>query len=322
VPDLTPFIRRDVGKRSGEGAAFDELLALTVFQAPPSTPLGKGAILIVDDVFATGTTAAVIAHLLRARFGDLSIVVACPLRALKEPPSFKVASIAELLKPPEEAPEPSAAPAIATDDGPQPIVTLSDVDKIAEEAVRRQSAAIEYLIQHALNPRWFTERDVRAQNSLGNHLVGEASERAASVWLTKQGVAHRRAPTVIEELRDGVPDIATEPRGVRIDVKGSVFTGIGRFPHRQVKEDPMLAVLWCLPLRPDGYDYRRDYDVQVPPRIKILGWSTIAEVSAAENVNGCHEVPHWDMQPLSSLLEWIETGACSTAPPEATPAAT
>jgi hypothetical protein len=55
--------------------------------------------------------------------------------------------------------------------------------------------------------------------------------------------------------------------------------------------------------------------VSLPSEIKILGWSTMAEISAVDPVGGWHEVSVGDMHDLSSLLEWITTGRCPVQPP-------
>jgi adenine/guanine phosphoribosyltransferase-like PRPP-binding protein len=55
-----------------------------------------GPLLVIDDVYSTGRTAAVLAQLLRNRFGRMAIVVACPLRAVDEPPRFKAPTIEQL----------------------------------------------------------------------------------------------------------------------------------------------------------------------------------------------------------------------------------
>ena len=95
VCDLTPFVRREGNVRSGNGASFDEILQATRFDVPPSV-LVEGASLVVDDVFSTGRTAAVLAHLFRHRFGDVPIVVACPLRTVSGKASFKAPTLDEL----------------------------------------------------------------------------------------------------------------------------------------------------------------------------------------------------------------------------------
>lgn len=95
VCDLTPFVRRVGNVRSGKGASFDEILQATRFDVPP-TVLVEGALLVVDDVFSSGRTAAVLAHFFRHRFGDVPIVVACPLRTISEEAIFKAPTLDEL----------------------------------------------------------------------------------------------------------------------------------------------------------------------------------------------------------------------------------
>lgn len=339
--DLTPFCRRAGNARSGAGASFGTLMSVTHFDAPPRRR-GDGPFLVVDDVFSTGTTSAVVMQLLRLAYGgDAEVVVACPLRMLIDEEPFKGPSIEELRTMLE--PEGSAAPHTVTDDKPSdsedsdendreesveadepkpsetritddkmPRVFFSEVDiqNIAGDAGVRRIEVIDYQCRKSLNPPAYTETEVYADNPPGNHLVGESTERALSLWLVKQGIRHSRAESVAAELRDGAQDITTSPHGVHIDVKGSILYGNGRVQHYQVKSDPKLAVVWCLRVRPDYYDSAIHYDVSLPSEIKILGWSTMAEVNAVGPVAGSHEVSAGDMHDLSSLLEWITTGRC------------
>jgi hypothetical protein len=331
--DLSPFFSREATVRSGEGASFDELLEATRCDTQP-WPTAVGTLLVLDDVYSKGTTAAVLAHLLRERYGDLPIVVGCPLRTISESATFKAPNPEELRllmatteiqeSSDEGAEEPGHEEGTSSNksetsigDEMKPKVWFSGADlrSIEHDAHRRREEAITYLCQNSRNPPRYTGKEVRAQNTPGNHYVGEATERALLLWLTKKGVRHSRAASVVEELRDGVPDIMTSPHGVRLDAKGSILFSNGRLCCRQVKDAPSLAVVWCLPLRPFGYEHDRDYDTSVPLGVKILGWSTMAEVGAVERVEGWHEVPAGDMREPSTLLEWIATGACPVRAP-------
>ena len=94
--DLTPFISREGRVRSGTGASFQEILKATRFEVPPTTVASGGCLLIVDDVFSTGRTAAVLARVLTGLLGAVSIVVACPLRTVQVEANFKSPTLDEL----------------------------------------------------------------------------------------------------------------------------------------------------------------------------------------------------------------------------------
>jgi hypothetical protein len=78
--DLSPAVSRHCGARSGSGAALEEVLACLSY-APSGREKDFRRLVIVDDTFATGTTAAALVTLLRDHGlpEACEVILACPL---------------------------------------------------------------------------------------------------------------------------------------------------------------------------------------------------------------------------------------------------
>ncbi|MER8895927.1 hypothetical protein [Mesorhizobium sp. M0676] len=78
--DLTPAMTRPGQFRAGKGATVDQVVSGLSYQ-PQGTENGIEQLVIVDDTFTTGTTAAAIVLLLREHGlpEECDVILACPL---------------------------------------------------------------------------------------------------------------------------------------------------------------------------------------------------------------------------------------------------
>lgn len=153
------------------------------------------------------------------------------------------------------------------------------------------------------------EREVaEADNALGNHILGEVTERTVSRWLAEVGVPYERPATPYAEAQSADPDFWIQDRTKEIDVKFRSSNGWAYFPEKQFVLRPHRIVVWCQVVRHSEYDYA-DYDRDVPIASRITAWSTMADVRSAffSEKDRKYAVRPDALRPIADLLLWINS---------------